>query len=85
MNGVQHYGESETGRFVDQNQMVRDIVREIGQIGINERQRVFMIYLLAIELEDIELMKNITGFIKEHDNKALIMGKDDEEDGTTTE
>jgi len=42
-----------------ENQAVRDIVREINNFGINDRQRALLIYQLALELEKAEHVQEI--------------------------
>ena len=53
----------------------RDILKEILNFGVSEHQKVFLIRLLALELEDTNLMKRITNSIegKEESSKKLII------------
>jgi len=41
-------------------QECRDIIQEIRQFGISQRQLVYLIYLLSLDLENLELMKALT-------------------------
>lgn len=44
----------------------RQVVQEIKNFGItNQRQLMYLIYLLSLEIEDIDTMKAITSAIKE--------------------
>jgi hypothetical protein len=44
----------------------RQIVQEIKKFGItSQRQLMYLIYLLSLEIEDIDTMKTITSAIKE--------------------
>lgn len=40
-------------------QTCRDIVLEIKRFGVSQRQMIYLIYLLSLELEDTDLMKLI--------------------------
>ena len=53
----------------------REILKEILNFGVSEHQKTFLIRLLALELEDINLMKRITNSIegKEESSKKLII------------
>lgn len=52
------------------------MVREINNFGITQRQALFLIYLLASELENIEQMKSITKLVRELGGEDLfISGK----------
>lgn len=47
----------------------RDILKEILNFGVSEHQKKFLIYLLSLELEDVNLMKKIDAAIN---NKELL-------------
>lgn len=59
------YGESESEKRADENNVCRQMVREINNFGITQRQALLLIYLLASELENIEQMKSITSLVRE--------------------
>ncbi len=59
------YGQTDTEKFAEEKLVCRDIAREISQFGINEWQRLFLLYTLATELENIEKMRAITSVISE--------------------
>jgi hypothetical protein len=51
------------------DQMIcRDILKEILNFGVSEHQKKFLIYLLSLELEDVDMMKKIDAVIN---NKEL--------------
>lgn len=52
----------------------REIVREIKDFGINERQKLYLIYLLSLELENREIMLALTSAIGENREKIKISG-----------
>lgn len=73
----QLYGQLQSEKMAEENRTAREIVREIGNFGINERQRWMIIYLLAMELENIEDLKELTGFIKlRKGDNVFLTGKE---------
>lgn len=58
------YGEMQSEKIAEDNEIARKIVREINHFGINERQRWLIIHSLALELENIEDMKNLVSAVK---------------------
>lgn len=65
MNDPVMYGQVGSEKVAEENQICRQIVRELSLFGINERQRALVIYLLALELENQELMATVTSQVKE--------------------
>lgn len=53
----------------------RDILKEILNFGVSEHQKEFLIRLLALELEDVNLMKRVNNAIegKEESTRKLII------------
>ena len=76
-----HYGTLESEKRAEENRIARTIVQEIGHFGISERQRWLVMYLLAMELENIEDLRAITGFIKERKGDSVFLTGKDTEDG----
>ena len=54
------YGKIKEEKFLEDSIKSRDIVKEILNFGVNQYQIVKIIYLLSIELENIDVMKNIS-------------------------
>jgi hypothetical protein len=52
----------------------RNIVKEIKEFGINQRQTLYLIHLLALELENREVMTALTEAIGENREKVKISG-----------
>jgi hypothetical protein len=50
----------------------REIVKKIKDYGINQRQLVYLVYLLALELENREMMLTITKTVGEQRNNVPI-------------
>lgn len=72
MNEIK-YGKLESEKTAEENELCRNIIKEISRFGISERQKVFLIYLLALELENVEHLRNITDVIKEISNENLFL------------
>jgi hypothetical protein len=50
----------------------RNIVQEIKKFGVNQRQLLYTIYLLTLELENVETMKAITKVVGENRDNVKI-------------
>lgn len=72
---MQTYGETQSEKLASENRMAHQIVKEIGQFGINERQRWLVIYYLGMELENVDDMKALTSFIKELKGNDIFISK----------
>ena len=48
----------------------RDIVNEILNFGVNEQQKIHIMYLLALNLESNSVMKEITNFLKKFQDRV---------------
>lgn len=59
------YGKSKADKLAEENEVARKIVSEISNFGVSDRQRYLIIYLLSLELEDIEKVQEISSFIKD--------------------
>jgi hypothetical protein len=60
----------------EKRQVCRDILVEIRNFGISQRQRLYLIYLLALELENQEAMKAITFACGEHRENIPLTKED---------
>lgn len=80
MNEPTRYGKAHSERLAEENQTCRQIVKEINNFGVNERQRLLVIYLLAMELENTERMRSITNLVKEQAGKELFISGAVEDD-----
>jgi len=65
MSDPTYFGQFQSERFAAESQVARQIVSEIGNFGINERQRWLIIHQLALELENPHEMREVIGLIKE--------------------
>ena len=62
----------------DRRQACRDIVREINRFGVSQRQKLYIVYLLALELENREHTLAITDAIKSVREKLPVAEGDAE-------
>lgn len=67
------YGQSQSEKRVEENTVCRQIVREINNFGISQRQTLLLIYLLASELENVEQMRVITKLVRELGGTELFL------------
>jgi hypothetical protein len=73
-------GQTETERRAKSLQKCREVVAEINNFGINDFERLQIIYLLSLELEDrvliedfAEVVKGYRGDIFESEDKNKIL------------
>lgn len=59
------YGSTTSEDVAEKNLVCRQVVKNIIKFGIDERQKMLIIYLLALEIEDVEKMQTLTSVIKE--------------------
>lgn len=82
MSDTVRYGLTDSERVAEEKQTCRQIVREISNFGVSQRQSLFIIYLLALELEDVDHMKQLTSLVRELGGRDLFLIDRAEEDGT---
>jgi len=59
------FGTSQEEKLLQDKIKAREIVQTVLQYGVNEAQLEQMIYLLAMELENVNLMKELTQTINQ--------------------
>jgi poly-D-alanine transfer protein DltD len=64
------YGSSKYEKFAVENEFCRQIVKEINNVGVTQRQMLMIVYLISLELEDVEKMQILTQTLRE-------LGKDE--------
>jgi hypothetical protein len=67
------FGKTDTDELAEQNLQCRQIVREITNFGVNQRQIWYIMYLLALELENVPDLQMATDFIKEYKGAELFL------------
>jgi len=68
------YGKTKAEKLAEESFVSRQIVKEISQFGISERQRCLIMYYLSLELENIEKAQLISSFLKENCPDLTISG-----------
>ena len=71
-NNSSLYGQIQAEKLASEIQVCREIVKEIGDFGINDRQRVTLINLLALELENLNLSRKIIEIIKDSEDNLRL-------------
>jgi hypothetical protein len=64
-------------RIINSRKKARDIVKEVINFGVSEEEILHIIYLFALNLEDIDKMKNISSIVKKYTED---INTDDKED-----
>ena len=59
------YGQTNADKLADENRVASQIVSEIANYGVTDRQRWLIMYYLSLELEDVEKMRETASFLKE--------------------
>jgi len=65
MGDVTKYGKLEKETAVEDRIRAREIVQEILNFGVSQQQILYIAYLLALELEDRDVMLNISSSIEQ--------------------
>jgi hypothetical protein len=61
--GNELYGKSDVDSWVDSKDEIYQIKNEINKFGITDKQRYFLLYVLAMELESVENSRSITKLV----------------------
>jgi len=80
MTNCELYGQAKSEKLAEENDTCRQIVREINNFGISQRQSLLVIHLLALELENVEHMRAITRLVRELDTELFLIGTPDTND-----
>lgn len=77
-----HYGQLTSEKLAKENEECRRVVHEILNIGVSQRQLMFLIYLLSLELENIEYVQALADVIKEIAGDQIFISKREGDNGT---
>lgn len=69
------YGQMQSEKMAEDSRAAHEIVKEINNFGISDRQRWLVIYYLALELENVTEMQELTGYIREVKGDNLFISK----------
>ena len=75
---TKQYSVSREEELIQDKIKAREIVQTVIEYGVNQSQLTQMIYLLAMELENVELMKQLTQIItqsREGTKSNIITGE----------
>ena len=75
---TKQFGTSEEEKLIKDKAKAREIVQTVLDYGVNQTQITQMIYLLSMELENNDLMKQITNLItqsREGTKSNIITGE----------
>jgi hypothetical protein len=70
------YGKLDSEREADENLVCRQVVSEIMNFGVTQRQIWYIIYLLGMHLEDVDEMREVVGFVKETKGTELFLSSE---------
>tara|TARA_R100000008_G_C3504561_1_gene125441 strand:+ start:256 stop:492 length:237 start_codon:yes stop_codon:yes gene_type:complete len=62
---MKKYGKTDSEKTAEESLQCRQIISEIVNFGVTEYQKLKLIKLLALELEDDKKMRKISNLIKE--------------------
>ena len=84
MSGVVMYGCLPSEKVAEENLVCRQIARTISEFGVNDRQRLFLMYLLSLEIEDSQKSQLVASVLKEVSPEVFVSGAvDGGQDGTS--
>jgi hypothetical protein len=69
---IEKVGQTETDKWAQEMLACRQIVSEILKFGVNQKQILNVIKLLAMELEDREALVALTAVVNEALNEAQV-------------
>ena len=75
---TKQFGTSSEEELIQDKIKAREIVQTVIEYGVNQKQLEQMIYLLAMELENVSLMKELTQLItqsREGTKSNIITGE----------
>ena len=75
---TKQFGTSEEEQQIKDKIKAREIVQTVLEYGVNQAQITQMIYILSMELENLDLMKQITNLItqsREGTKSNIITGE----------
>jgi len=77
-----YYGQLNSEKLAKENEDCRKIVKEILNIGLTQRQQMLLIYLLSLELENIDYVQTLTDAIKDIAGDQIFISKREDNNGT---
>lgn len=81
MSELTRFGKTPAEHAAEENETCRNIVKEIMNFGVTERQQLMIIYLLSMQLENAEHMQVLSSIIKEIGGQALFLSSQENNGG----
>lgn len=78
------YGTSNADRDAKRVKDCRDIAKTIVEFGVDDKQILTIMRLLALEMEDYDACVKITEFLKSLGNSCIIIDNQEDADGSTS-
>jgi archaellum biogenesis ATPase FlaH len=76
---IEQYGLLQSEKFAQEAQVAREIVKEIMNFGVSQKQMMIIIHSLIMNLENIEHVQTLSSVIRElSDDTYLIDNKIEE-------
>ena len=66
-------GQLPSEKAAQEKMYCRQIIKEITDFGVSEKQKLFLVYLLALELESVENMKKLAKFMKDNFGSEIFV------------
>lgn len=67
------YGQAVSEKRAHENEVCRQIVKEITNLNLTQRQLLFVAYLLGLELENVEQMRALTTVARELGGADMVL------------
>jgi hypothetical protein len=61
-------------KIAEENLQCREIAAEVSNFGINQRQRMMIIYILALELENADELRAVCDAVREARGDVFVSG-----------
>ena len=74
--GIRPYGIAENSDTMKESQAAREIVREIMEFGVSQKQLYYIIHDLALNLENRDDMKKFVDLTKDMMDGAVLISND---------
>jgi len=68
------YGEAQSEKRAAENEICREVIREINHLGLSQRQLLLVIHLLALELENGTHMREISQLVRSMNDDMFLIG-----------
>lgn len=81
MSELMRYGTTKSEKRAEENLACRQIMSELENFGVTQRQRMLLIYLLSLTLEDVGALKVLTTAVKDLAGDELFLATEGADNG----